>query len=195
MRILFSLCLLLLLAHPASSQVKISRPDTPYWKIVAEMESLGYTPFKHFDWSDENLEQMARTIPTLNKIRNEIVHRNVQYKAGGDNDGYNGFTTELKNKDIYVQIYYKKPSNYIDVALVLGHELIHATHIDNGLFNEWMKDVSVNPENYASCMSEIGAYTWSGIYASDERSREFNNEKIQEYTSCFVSIRNLPLNR
>lgn len=190
------LAFVLTLAVLASSQTyTIKRPDTPYWKLVAEMERAGYKPFSHFEWSDENLEQMARRVPLLNNLRTGIDTLNVEYQAGGENEGYTGFTTQLRNKNIHVQVYYSKPSKNIDVALVLGHELIHAIHINDGLFFDWMNLVRVDQKRHAECMSEVGAYTWSNIYASDARTKEWIDQQITDYNQCFVSIRNLPANR
>lgn len=179
--------LLLLISQSVFAQ-SASRPKTPYWNLVAELERAGLVPFKHYNWSEYSLQKLLRDVPTLSNIASDIGRRHVVYKMGGENPGKSGFTTVLKNGDIFVQVYYAKHLKAIDVALTLGHELIHASHIDSGLHDSWRRDSRSNPKKYAECMSEMGAYTWSGIHASNNSTREWVAKQIEENQRCVKAL-------
>ena len=176
------LFLIILLSHSAFSQV--ARPKTPYWGLVDEIERTGLVAYQKYDWSDRSLQKLLKEVPVLNNLVSEIGRRKIVYKMGGENPGKTGFATVLKNGDLYIQVYYAKHLKNVDVALTLGHELVHAIHIDSGLFDDWKKDTRSNQKEYAECMSETGAYTWSGIYASDARTREWIASQIKNYQEC-----------
>lgn len=176
------LFLLVILSQSAFSQV--TRPDTPYWRLASEIEKAGLSPFQRYDWSERSLDKLLRDVPTIRSLETEITHKRIVYKMGGENPGKNGFATVLKNGDIYIQVYYTKPLKVIDVTLTLGHELVHAFHIDSGLHDSWKSDVRLNQKEYAECMSETGAYTWSSIYADNASTRKWIAEQIQSYQSC-----------
>lgn len=127
---------------------------------------------------------MLNQVPVISNLESQIGRRKVVYKMGGENPGKSGFTTVLKNGDLYVQVYYAKPLKNIDVALTLGHELVHATHIDSGLHEAWKSNARMNAKEYAECVSETGAYTWSGIYASNQSTRDWVASQIQHYQAC-----------
>lgn len=176
------LFLFIILAQSAFAQS--SRPDTPYWRLVAEIEKTGLNAFAHYDWSERSLDKLLYNVPTIRALEIEITRRRVVYKMGGENPGKSGFTTILKNGDIFIQVYYTKPLKNIDVALTLGHELVHGIHIDSGLHEDWKRNVRTNQKEYAECMSETGAYTWSSIYADNASTRKWISEQIQSYQAC-----------
>ena len=178
--------LLVLVAQLAHAQS--SRPNTPYWKLVAEIERTHLKPYEHFDWSQRSLNTLLHNVPIISALESEIRRRKVEYKLGGENPGKSGFTTLLKNGNIYVQVYYSKPLKNIDVALTLGHELVHAVHIDSGLHDDWKSLVRDNKKEYAECVSESGAYTWSGIYAANESTRKWVAQQIAHYQQCMQRL-------
>jgi hypothetical protein len=167
-----------------------TRPKTPYWDLVGEVERAGFVAYAKYDWSDRSLQKLLRDVPVINNLVSQIGRKNVVYKMGGENPGKSGFTTVLKNGDIYVQVYYAKHLKVIDVVLTLGHELVHATHIDSGLHDMWRGLVRQEQKKYAECMSEMGAYTWSGIYASNNQTREWVAGQIKENQDCTQRIQN-----
>jgi len=180
--------IILLLLISQTTFAQSSRPKIPYWDFVAEIERTGLVAYKQYDWSERSLQKLLRDVPILNNLVSQIGRKKIVYKMGGENPGKSGFTTVLKNGDIYVQIYYAKHLKNIDVALTLGHELVHALHIDNGLFDSWKRDVRANQKEYAQCVSEAGAYTWSGIYASNESTRKWVAEQIKENQDCMKRL-------
>ncbi len=117
-----------------------TRPDTPYWRLVAEVERAGFVAYKRYDWSEASLRKLLRDVPTLSNLESQIGRRKIVFKMGGENPGKNGFTTLLPNGDIFVQVYYATYHKNIDVVLTLGHEIVHAMHIDSGLHDSWRKD-------------------------------------------------------
>lgn len=161
-----------------------TRPNTPYWKLVAEIEKTGLNAFARYDWTERSLDKLLYNVPTIRALEIEVTRRRIVYKMGGENPGKNGFATLLKNGDIYIQVYYTKALKNIDVALTLGHELVHAYHIDSGLHDSWKTNVRVNQKEYAECISETGAYTWSSIYADNASTRKWITEQIQSYQAC-----------
>lgn len=183
--------ILLLCLFSQMSFAQTERPNTPYWKLVAELERAGIKPFERYNWSSEMARiKLLNEVPTLNNLKNQIGRHYIVYKMGGENPGKSGFTTVLKNGDIYVQVYYGKPKKNIDVALTLGHELVHASHIDSGLFDDWKGLVRKDKKEYAQCQSEAGAYTWSSIYASNKSDREWIALQIADYQKCAKSLSN-----
>lgn len=186
MKILFILMLIL----STSAFAQVTRPNTPYWKLIGEIEKTGLNAFARYDWSERSLDLLLQRVPILNVLEREITRRHIVYKMGGENPGKKGFTTVLKNGDIYVQVYYTKPLKVIDVALTLGHELIHAIHIDSGLHETWKSNVRTNKKEYAECMSETGAYTWASIYASNASDRKWFSEQVQSYQACVKRLSN-----
>lgn len=167
---------------------QVERPKTPYWDLVAEIERAGLTPYQKYDWSERSLQKLLRDVPIINSLVSEIGRKKIVYKMGGENPGYNGFTTVLKNGDIYLQVYYAKHLKVIDVALTLGHELIHAYHLDSGLFDTW-KSIGKNNKKYAECTSELGAYTWSGIYSSNKSTRDWVGKQIKDAQDCMERLK------
>ena len=161
-----------------------TRPNTPYWKLVAEIEKTGLNAFARYEWTERSLDKLLYNVPTIRALEIEVTRRRIVYKMGGENPGKNGFATLLKNGDIYIQVYYTKALKNIDVALTLGHELVHAYHIDSGLHDSWKTNVRVNQKEYAECISETGAYTWSSIYADNASTRKWITEQIQSYQAC-----------
>lgn len=161
-----------------------TRPNTTYWKLVAEIEKTGLNAFARYDWTERSLDKLLYNVPTIRALEIEVTRRRIVYKMGGENPGKNGFATLLKNGDIYIQVYYTKALKNIDVALTLGHELVHAYHIDSGLHDSWKTNVRVNQKEYAECISETGAYTWSSIYADNASTRKWITEQIQSYQAC-----------
>lgn len=166
------------------------RPNTPYWSLVSELESHGINAFARFEWSDQNLEALSKASSTLTNLKNQIVNHRLILKASGDNPGFRGFTTLLKTNEIYIQIYQASYLKNIDVAITLGHELIHAGHIDNYIFNYWKSLVSHDQKKYAECTSEIGAYTWSAIYAENKSMSDWYHLQIAEYQTCAKTLLN-----
>lgn len=177
--------ILLLCVSSQFSFAQSSRPNTPYWKLVAELETAGIKPFERYNWSSDYARiKLINDVPILNNLKSSIGRHYIVYKMGGENPGKSGFTTVLKNGDIYIQVYYAKPLKNIDVALTLGHELVHASHIDSGLFDDWKRSVRKNQKEYAQCVGETGAYTWSSIYASNNSTREWIATQIADYQKC-----------
>lgn len=170
-------------------QAQSVRPKTPYWDLVAEIERAGLVPYQRYDWSERSLQKLLRDVPIISKLVSEIGRKKIVYKMDGENAGYNGFTTVLKNGDIHLQVYYAKHLKIIDVALTLGHELVHAYHIDSGLFDTWKSLVRNNKKEYAECTSEIGAYAWSGIYASNQSTRDWVNKQMKDAQECVKKIK------
>lgn len=168
----------------------VQKPDILFWKIAAELNAAGYPSHSHFTWSDSNLEQMVRTVPTLKNLFS-MVSRNVKFKAGDTNGTYAGFTTELKDKQktIYVQVYYAKPKKNIDVALTVGHELIHAIQYNDGTTADWKKSIPMpDGARYAECQGEVGAYTWSSMYWSNNQDKVWFADQIKTYQKCVTDF-------
>lgn len=161
-----------------------TRPKTPYWDFVAEIERTGLVAYERYNWSEVSLQKLLRDVPVLNNLVSQIGRKKIVYKMGGENPGKSGFTTVLKNGDIYVQVYYAKHLKNIDVALTLGHELVHAFHIDSGLHDSWRTYARTDHKKYAECMSEMGAYSWSGIYASNQSTSDWVAAQIKENQTC-----------
>ncbi len=46
------------------------------------------------------------------------------------------------------------------------------------------KMLELREKKYAECMSESGAYTWSGIYAVNQSMRDWIAKQIQENIDC-----------
>lgn len=179
----------ILLLNSFFVQSQVERPKTPYWDLVTEIERAGFTPYQKYDWSERSLQKLLRDVPIINKLVSEIGRKKIIYKMGGENAGYNGFTTVLKNGDIHLQVYYAKHLKVIDVALTLGHELVHAYHIDSGLFDTWKSIVRNNKKEYAECTSELGAYTWSGIYASNKSTSDWVAKQIKDAQECMKRLK------
>lgn len=162
------------------------KPDIPFWRLAAELNAAGYQSHTRFEWSDANLEKMVNTVPTLKNLRS-LVSENIKFKAGDTNPGYSGFTTRLKDKlkTIMVQVYYEKPKKNIDVAITVGHELIHAYHYSDGMTAYWQSRI-ILPEGsrYAECQTELGAYTWASMYWSNAQDQKWYSEQISKYQSC-----------
>lgn len=167
------------------------RPNTPFWSLVKEVENTGLVPYQHFNWSERSFNKLLNEVPTLRKLRDEVRHRKIVYRTGGENPGKMGFTTLLKSGDLFVQVYYAKHLKNIDIALTLGHELIHAIHIDSGLHDMWKSLVLHKKKEYAECQSEIGAYTWSSIYASNQSTRNWISKEVEHYYACTKKISEL----
>lgn len=165
-----------------------TRPNTPYWKLVEDVERAGFTAYGKYDWSERSLQKLLRDVPVLANLASQVNRRQMQFKMGGENPGKAGFTTVLKNGDIYVQVYYAKHLKVIDVVLTLGHELVHALHIDTGLHDDWKRDARTNHKRYSECVSEAGAYTWSGIYAVNESTRKWVAQQIAENQACMKAL-------
>lgn len=184
MKILF--VALILVTQVAMAQS--TRPNTPYWQLVDEVERTGLVAYERFNWSEQSLQKILKNVPTISNLLSEIGRRKIVYKIGGENEGNTGFTTLLKNGDLYVQVYYAKHLKNIDVVQTLGHELTHAYHIDSDLFYIWQSNVRNNKKAYAQCVSEMGAYTWSAIYAESKSKKDWYIGMVEENQKCMKDL-------
>lgn len=178
-----SLLLLLFIISNAVLAQTDDWPQTPHWDLARELKAAGLNPYERYNWSEYSLMLLLNRVPIISNLKDMTKHKKIEYKMGGENPGKSGFSTLLPSGRIYVQVYYAKHLKNIDVALTMGHELIHAMHIDSGLHDEWKKDARQSPKEYAECVSENAAYTWSRIYGSNS-DRKFNDEMIEYYLDC-----------